>query len=42
MQFVMHEVLGVCDELKALPPHADVDAERSMPSSRKGASSPPT
>ncbi|MBX3632850.1 MAG: acyl-CoA dehydrogenase C-terminal domain-containing protein [Simplicispira sp.] len=27
MQFVMHEVLGVCDELKALPPHADVDAE---------------
>jgi alkylation response protein AidB-like acyl-CoA dehydrogenase len=23
----MHEVLGVCDELKALPPHADVDAE---------------
>jgi alkylation response protein AidB-like acyl-CoA dehydrogenase len=27
MQFVMHEVLGVTDELKALPKHADIDAE---------------
>jgi alkylation response protein AidB-like acyl-CoA dehydrogenase len=27
MQFVMHEVLNVADELKALPPHADVDAD---------------
>jgi len=27
MQFVMHEVLKVSDELKALPPHADVDAD---------------
>jgi alkylation response protein AidB-like acyl-CoA dehydrogenase len=27
MQFVMHEVLNVTDELKLLPRHADVDAE---------------
>jgi len=27
MQFVMHEVLGVIDELKALPPFADMDAD---------------
>ncbi|MFI5447108.1 acyl-CoA dehydrogenase C-terminal domain-containing protein [Polaromonas sp. UC242_47] len=27
MQFVMHEVLKVTDEFKALPKHADVDAE---------------
>ena len=27
MQFVLHEVLNVVDELKALPPHADIDAE---------------
>ena len=27
MQFVMHEVLGVVDELKALPPYADIDAD---------------
>jgi hypothetical protein len=27
MQFVMHEVLNVTDELKALPPHADIDAD---------------
>ncbi|MFZ2858531.1 acyl-CoA dehydrogenase C-terminal domain-containing protein [Acidovorax sp.] len=27
MQFVMHEVLKVSDELKALPPHADVDVD---------------
>ncbi|WP_119153807.1 acyl-CoA dehydrogenase C-terminal domain-containing protein [Caldimonas tepidiphila] len=27
MQFVMHEVLHVVDELKALPPHAEIDAE---------------
>ncbi|NDP63271.1 acyl-CoA dehydrogenase C-terminal domain-containing protein [Polaromonas sp.] len=27
MQFVMHEVLKVTDELKVLPPHADIDAE---------------
>jgi alkylation response protein AidB-like acyl-CoA dehydrogenase len=27
MQFVMHEVLGVVDELKLLPPHADIDAD---------------
>ena len=27
MQFVMHEVLGVVDELRALPPHADIDAD---------------
>ncbi len=27
MQFVMHEVLDVVGELKALPPHADVDAD---------------
>lgn len=27
MQFVMHEVLNVTEELKALPRHADVDAE---------------
>ncbi|MES1264732.1 MAG: acyl-CoA dehydrogenase N-terminal domain-containing protein, partial [Variovorax sp.] len=27
MQFVMHEVLNVTEELKALPKHADVDAE---------------
>ncbi|MDF1486381.1 acyl-CoA dehydrogenase C-terminal domain-containing protein [Ramlibacter sp. H39-3-26] len=26
MQFVMHEVLKVAEEFKALPPHADVDA----------------
>ena len=27
MQFVLHEVLGVVDALKRLPPHADVDAD---------------
>jgi alkylation response protein AidB-like acyl-CoA dehydrogenase len=27
MQFVMHEVLGVVDELKALPPYADIDVD---------------
>ena len=27
MQFVMHEVLKVTDELKVLPPHADIDPE---------------
>ena len=27
MHFVLHEVLNVVDELKALPPHADMDAE---------------
>ena len=27
MQFVMHEVLNVVDELKALPPYADIDAD---------------
>jgi alkylation response protein AidB-like acyl-CoA dehydrogenase len=27
MQFLMHEVLNVTEELKALPPHADIDAD---------------
>jgi alkylation response protein AidB-like acyl-CoA dehydrogenase len=27
MQFVMHEVLHAADELKLLPPHADIDAD---------------
>ncbi|MGV8803643.1 MAG: acyl-CoA dehydrogenase C-terminal domain-containing protein [Polaromonas sp.] len=27
MQFVMHEVLKVTDELRVLPPHADIDAD---------------
>jgi alkylation response protein AidB-like acyl-CoA dehydrogenase len=27
MQFVLHEVLGVTDELKALPAYADIDAD---------------
>jgi hypothetical protein len=27
MRFVLHELLGVVDELKALPRHADIDAE---------------
>ena len=27
MQFVMHEVLKVTDELKAIPKHADLDVE---------------
>ena len=27
MQFVMHEVLKVTDELKILPPHADIDVD---------------
>jgi alkylation response protein AidB-like acyl-CoA dehydrogenase len=27
MQFVLHEVLKVTDELKVLPPHADIDAD---------------
>ncbi len=27
MQFVMHELLGAADELRALPAHADVDAD---------------
>ena len=27
MQFVMHEVLNVVDELKLLPPHADIDID---------------
>ena len=27
MQFVMHEVLHVVDELRKLPPHADIDAD---------------
>ncbi|WP_428420542.1 acyl-CoA dehydrogenase C-terminal domain-containing protein [Methylibium sp.] len=27
MQFVMHELLGVTAELKAMPPHAEIDAD---------------
>ena len=27
MQFILHEVLKVTDEFKALPRHADIDAE---------------
>ena len=27
MQFVMHEVLNVVDELKSIPRHADLDAD---------------
>ena len=27
MQFVLHEVLNVVDELRLLPPHADIDAD---------------
>ncbi|QAZ39942.1 acyl-CoA dehydrogenase [Methylibium sp. Pch-M] len=27
MQFVMHELLGVTDALKAMPPHAEIDAD---------------
>ena len=27
MQFVMHEVLKVSDEFKAMPPHAEVDVD---------------
>ena len=27
MQFVMHEVLKVADEYKAMPPHAEVDVD---------------
>ncbi|MDP1535444.1 MAG: acyl-CoA dehydrogenase N-terminal domain-containing protein, partial [Rubrivivax sp.] len=27
MQFVMHELLGVADELKLLPPHAEMDVD---------------
>ncbi|MBW8893543.1 MAG: acyl-CoA dehydrogenase N-terminal domain-containing protein, partial [Burkholderiales bacterium] len=27
MQFVMHELLNVVDELKMLPAHADIDAD---------------
>src|SRR3990167_7487110 len=27
MQFVLHEVLNVVDELKMLPPYADIDAD---------------
>ena len=27
MQFVMHEVLRVCDDLRAMPAHADIDAD---------------
>ncbi len=27
MQFVMHELLQVVDQLKMLPPHADLDAD---------------
>ena len=27
MQFVMHEVLNVCDDFRAMPVHAEVDAD---------------
>ena len=27
MQFVLHEVLNVTDELKVMPAHADIDAD---------------
>jgi hypothetical protein len=27
MQFVMHELLNVTDDLKAMPSHADMDAD---------------
>ena len=27
MQFVLHELLGVVDQFKALPRHADIDAD---------------
>ena len=28
MQFVLHEILNVVDELKEMPRHADIDALR--------------
>ena len=31
MQFVLHEVLNVTEELKAMPKHADVDADTERP-----------
>ena len=40
MQFVMHEVLHVTDELKVLPPHADIDADTITRCWKKAASSP--
>ena len=34
MRFLMHEVLKVTDEFKAIPRYAEADAERAMQSSR--------
>ena len=34
MQFVMHEVLKVSDEFKAMPPHAEVDVDTPRWSTR--------
>ena len=42
MQFVLHELFNVVDQLKTLPRHADIDAQHDRtPCSRRAASSPP-
>jgi hypothetical protein len=41
MQFVMHEVLKVTDDLKAMPKHADIDADTINAVLEEAASSPP-
>jgi hypothetical protein len=41
MQFVMHEVFKVTDEFKAMPQHAEVDADTINAVLEEAASSPP-
>ena len=35
MHFVLHELLHVCDELKQLPAHQDLDQDHRLPIERK-------
>ena len=38
MQFVLHEVLNVTEELKVCAPHAEIDVDTSTPCWKKAAS----
>ena len=42
MQFVLHELLGVEEILKSMPPHADMDGDTINAILEEAASSAPT
>ncbi len=41
MQFVLHEVFHIADELKAMPTHAETDADTSTTERTRNVSHPP-